>query len=71
MSKYIIKSERNEEGEYNHTLYNERGKELEPNTLLENDKSVLSILENYSPCLVPFMKRNKLKSATLEVEVLK
>ena len=71
MSKYIIKSNRNIEGEYNFSLYNEKGKELESNTLLENGKTVLNVLENYSPCVVPFMKKNKLASSVLEMEILK
>ena len=71
MSKYIIKSDRNIEGEYNHLFYDEAGKELKSDTLLENGKTVLTILENYSPCIVPFMKKNKLVSSTLEMEILK
>lgn len=71
MSKYIIKSNRNTEKEYNHFLYDETGKELQADTLLENGKTVLKVLEEYSPCVVPFMKRNKLISSTLEMEILK
>lgn len=71
MSKYIIKSNRNGEGEYNHSFCDEKGKELESNTLLENGKTVLSILEDYFPCVVPFMKKNKLTSSVLEMEILK
>jgi hypothetical protein len=71
MSKYIIKSNRNIEKEYDHDIYNTKGEKLGSSTLLENGKTVLETLRIYSPCIVPFMKRNKLVSSVLEVEILK
>jgi hypothetical protein len=71
MSKYIIKTVKEEEGKYSHQFFDEKGDTIKPNTVLENNKTASDFLYYYSIAIVPFMRTTKSGSLELKIEVKK
>jgi hypothetical protein len=71
MTKYIIKTEKIEEGMYKHDMYDGNFNLVKPETTLENNKTAKDLLYYHNLSIVPFLRSNKIKSAKLEIEVSK
>jgi hypothetical protein len=71
MSKYRIKSEKIGEGMYNHELINRYNGSLRDEVVIENGQTVKEFLQNYGISIVPFIRKNKIKSIETKIEVVK